>query len=297
MTLNEQHQWLQSVPENAEDYLDPAYYDGILKGYYFGGREDLDILDEYLEGVPQGSRVLELGCGSGRATERIVEKLGQASIDLVDLSGEMVGFCETKFGDNPAVNVYQSDSIDFLARESTYDSVVTLWNLSHSIHQHMFRLGREGGSEYVGGILDDFLINRLAIEGTMHMVHYDIQSPEQRLVNPWRLKLWEAADPTYDASGQSPSKLLIDETLSGLKNRGYVDYSAAHLKGDPIVYESAEVALETFLNFHMEGHFNNSPELPEVIKSLQDGFAEYTNEDGTVSIAPGAFVYDIKRVG
>lgn len=244
----------------------------------------------------QGARVLELGCGSGRATERIVEKLGSASvIDLVDLSSDMVSFCREKFQDKPRVKVHQSDSIEFLADGSTYDSVVSLWNLSHSVHQHMLRLGRKEGSQHVRGILDDFLVNRLASAGTMHLIHYDIQSPEQQLINPWRLKLWETADPTYDASAQSPSKELLDDTLAALKDNDYIDYECDHLEGDPIEYENTDVALETFLNFHMEGHFNDRPELPQVIESLRDGFAQHTDSNGVVSIAPGAFAYNITR--
>lgn len=46
----EQYPWLQSMPDKPEDYLAPTYYDHLLKEYSFGGREDIDILDDYLAG-------------------------------------------------------------------------------------------------------------------------------------------------------------------------------------------------------------------------------------------------------
>jgi hypothetical protein len=170
-----------------------------------------------------------------------------------------------------------------------------MWNLSHSVHQHMFRLEREEGSRYVDSVLHKFIAESLQPGGSMYLIHYDIQSPEQRLINPWRLKLWEEADPNFDASGQSPSKELLDSTFAKLKSVGLIDYALTHLIGDPIEYASPDEALETFLNFHMEGHFNKLPEFPQVVSSLLDGFKAYTDVDNVIRIAPGAFMYEVTR--
>jgi len=296
-STNYQYPWIASVPENPEDYLEPGYYDKLLKDYSFGGRTDLELLGSHLESAPTVTRMLELGCGSGRATQEIMTQLGRIeSLDLVDLSEEMVGHCRSKYADQDEVSVIKSDSVDFLGNSTqTYSSVVSMWNLSHSVHQHMISKGREAGSTHVASALDKFIVHNLEVGGSMYLFHYDIQSAEQRLINPWRLNLWEEADPNYDASDQSPSKDLLDDLLTGLQDRGFVSFEVDHLVGDPIEYPSKNIALETFLNFHMEGYYNTRAELPDVIDSLLRGFDEYTDKEGVVRIPPGAFVYKIGR--
>lgn len=296
-SFHEQHPWMEHAPKNPDDYLDPEYYDRILKDYCFSGKSDLELLDQYLDQLPSRSNVLELGCGSGRATDQIVRRSGQVTaLDLVDLSSGMTEYCRSKYKEQPQVQVHQSDSIDYLRNYTgEYTSVVSLWNLSHSVHQHMFRLGREAGSEYVANSLYKFVTTNLERSGTMYLIHYDIQSPEQRLINPWRLKLWTEADPDYDAQNQSPSKELLDTVFTRLQDDKVITYTCTHLTGDPIEYPSKEVALETFLNFHMEGYFNQKPELPDVAESLMEGFEPYTDVHGAVRIPPGAFEYTITR--
>lgn len=292
-----QFAWAENAPHKPEDYLPPNYYDELLKEYSFSGRSDLELLDDYLETIPTNASMLELGCGSGRATDQLLEKVDQLkSLDLVDLSEGMVNHCRAKYKDLAKVNVHQSDSVDFLSNtEQTFSSVVSLWNLSHSVHQHMFRLNRQEGSRHAENALGKFIVNRLETGGSMYLIHYDIQSPEQRLINPWRLSLWSEADPNYDASDQSPSKELLDNLFSDLHGAGYIDATVDHLEGDPIEYANKDTALETFLNFHMEGHFNRRPEFKQVVESLLKGFESYTDSDGTVRIAPGAFIYQMTR--
>lgn len=296
-SIDHQYPWINKTPLNPEDYLEPGYYDKLLKDYSFGGKTDLELLNEHLQKVPSVAKSLELGCGSGRATDEIMTSGASIeSLDLVDLSDDMVGHCSAKYRDIKQINVHKSDSIDFLgSTPRSYSSVVSMWNLSHSVHQHMISKGREAGSVHVADALSRFIINNLEAGGSMYLFHYDIQSPEQRLINPWRLNLWQTADPNYDASDQSPSKVLLDNLLTELREQDFVDFTVDHLKGDAIEYSSTDVALETFLNFHMEGYFNTHPELADVIQSLRRGFEEYADENGVVRIPPGAFIYKINR--
>ncbi len=296
--ITERYPWLQKAPDQPEDYLAPDYYNAILKDYTFAGKTDLEILDDHLVETLDVSRVLELGCGSGRSTEQILAHAKQlASLDIVDLSGFMVEFCRDRFIDHKIVTAHQSDSVDFLhVTTKNFDNVVSLWNLSHSVHQHMFKEGRQAAAQNIEHIIGRFIMNRLQQGGNMFIIQYDIQSPEQRLINPWRLRLWDEADPSYDATGQSPSKDVLDTTFSKLKEAGIIDFEVDHLEGDPIVYESVDEALEVFVNFHMEGYFNNSDEISAVISSLLRGFEPYTDSSGRVAIPPGAFKYLITKI-
>lgn len=60
--------WLERA-NAVEDYLEPAYYEQLLKEYRFDGKSDLELFADYCVERP-GSvrRALELGAGTGRAT-------------------------------------------------------------------------------------------------------------------------------------------------------------------------------------------------------------------------------------
>jgi SAM-dependent methyltransferase len=294
--LHNEYPWLLRVPRRHADYLQPAYYEELLHEYSFGSQTDLELLTSFLARLenPDDRRVLELGCGSGRATEVLLRVLGAATtVDLVDLSPQMIAHCRQKFTGNPGVAVYESDSLDFVSNVlASYDVVVSLWNLSHSVHQHMLREGRVRATSRVHEAIQQLVTHRLRRGGSVFLIHYDIQSPEQRLINPWRKFIWEAAGLDYDVSGQAPSKQLLDEVLTSAQQAGVIEFECVHHAGDPIVYDSPARALEVFMNFHMEGVFNNHPRVGEVIESFRAGIGSYT-EDGTVKIAPGCFTYSI----
>ncbi len=55
----------------VEDYVEPDYYERLLKEYAFSGKTDLDLFGEFLAGLSKKSdvNVLELGSGTGRKSE------------------------------------------------------------------------------------------------------------------------------------------------------------------------------------------------------------------------------------
>ena len=160
------HPWLRFRPDRPSDYMRPEYYDLLLKEYAFEGLTDLELVARFLNSpaVPKGATLLELGCGSGRATAVLLAHAAQpAAVDLVDLSRLMVAHCSAKYATIDAVHVHQRDAVDFLAATPRiYDRAVSLWNLSHSIHQHMLRDGIQGGSERTRAAVDRFLEHSLA---------------------------------------------------------------------------------------------------------------------------------------
>ncbi len=240
--------------------------------------------------------VLELGCGSGRATSVFLNhfKDRKNSLRVVDLSDRMLYFCHKKFSKFKNIDFIKSDSVDFLKKDSNvYDVIFSLWGFSHSTHQILIRDGVDSGRKYIQGVIQKMVEKNMDKGSSFFLVHFDSMSDEQKIL----MQQWKKVYPIYnDTNVQSPSKLLIDETLQSLGKRGVIELESTHYKGYEITYSSIEEALEIFLNFHMESYFNESPLLPQVIEELMSYFKKFTDINGIIKIKPGCFVYKIEKL-
>lgn len=288
--LESKHSWLKMDSRDASDYLTPEYYDSIIKEYVFNGKSDLELFRNFLKhgfGDRHVVKSLELGSGSGRGTDVFLESVpSYASLDLVDLSAEMIAYCENKYRDQRDVNFFQSDSIDFFSKtKDTYDFVYSLWSLSHSIHQHI--VDKNGEYEYTRNSIRNFIEKSIAPGGKMYVIHFDSLSEEQSIIYRQLSRDYPVAALT---DRQSPSKLLLDDVFRECEKIGMGNSSITHLIGDPIRYDSIEDALESFMNFHMHTYFNHSDVTEQVIDELTKDLGKYEKPDG-VFIRPGCFVY------
>lgn len=296
----EKYSWLKLVGhEKTENYLPPNYYDKILKDYNFNGRSDLEIFSDFIRKnlkINKELDILELGGGSGRSTKIFLENFSNINLfEIVDLSTKMIKFSKQLFK-NRNINFIKSDTINYLLNtKNKYDFVFSLWNLSHSIHQHLLTRGIFSGSAYVTRVLNKFISNNLKPGGIFFIIHYDTLSEEQKLVAPYRVNLWNNVYSGYDISKQSPSKQLIDEILNNLALENIISRKIYHLKGDPIKYSSLEEVLEIFMNFHMEGNFNNSKNVQSIIKDLSTRLKKY-QKGNNFFIPSGCFIYVIKKI-
>ncbi len=294
--LHVRYPWL-TVTTTVEDYVAPAYYDRLLKDYRFSSRTDLERFQTWLDQttLPENGRVLELGCGTGRATKLALQTWGNfRSFQLVDLSPQMLQSSQERFsGAYPDLTYTLSDSLYWLEQTTqSYDAVFSLWSFSHSVHQVLTRMGLEEGVPHCKRILSQFLCNHLMPGGVFFLIHFDSCSDEQRIL----IQQWKKVYPIFaNNTVQSPSKLLIDEVLRELEQEGIIRFTQSHLIGDEIVYASEDEALEIFLNFHMESYFNDSELLPEVIDELRTYFQPYTDATGTIRIKPGCFLTTLQR--
>jgi SAM-dependent methyltransferase len=75
-----------------------------------------------LGGSRDGCRVLELGCGRGVGTELILDEMGAAEVDALDLDPIMVDKARGRLGDRARVEV--GDMTDLSAPDASYDAVV-----------------------------------------------------------------------------------------------------------------------------------------------------------------------------
>ncbi len=292
----QKYPWLK-ITTTVEDYVEPHYYDHLLKDYVFDGKPDLKFFGDHLNELPRKNdlSILELGCGSGRVTKILFEKISEWNkIELVDLSQRMLEFTKKKFKTIKNMQYSNSDSIDFLAAtQDKFDLIYSLWSFSHSTHQMMIKRGLEEGSKYIKKVIEKMILENLSQSGTFFLIHFDSMSDEQRIL----MKQWRKVFEIYkNISEQSPSKLLIDEVFSLLERKGFIELEINHHQGQEIIYESMNEALEIFLNFHMESFFNEHNLVEEVIEELSNYFKKYQKEDGKIGIKPGCFIYKVKKL-
>lgn len=284
-TLGEEYPWLQRT-NSVEDYLPPEYYKDLLQPYTFSCVSDLQLLENFLKDK-KVSNALELGCGSGRASDMAVKVIPNATYTFSDLSERMLTSAKSHLPQEASFVV--SDAIEFMERTTdTYDFVYTLWSFSHSTHQHFHRLGMEKAPEYIASAITKFVENNMAKNGSFFLIHFDSLSEEQSIL----MRQWKRVFPTFaDIEHQSPSKQIIDRALLNLDNQGTIRLSIQHLQGDAIKYESEDSLLEIFMNFHLETYFNTSPVVEEVLDDIKTQAASYRRSDGTYSVTPGCYIY------
>jgi ubiquinone/menaquinone biosynthesis C-methylase UbiE len=75
-----------------------------------------------LGGSLDGSRVLEVGCGWGVSTDLILDEMGAAAVDALDLDPIMVDKARQRLGGRAHVEV--GDMTDLSAPDASYDAVM-----------------------------------------------------------------------------------------------------------------------------------------------------------------------------
>jgi len=284
-TLIEKYPWLKYV-NSVEDYLPPEYYKDLLQPYTFNGVTDLQLLKNFLKNKNVSS-ALELGCGSGRASAAAVHLFPDANYTFSDLSKRMLTSAKSHLPQDASFVV--SDAIEFMENTAdTFDLAYTLWSFSHSTHQHFHRLGIEDGRKYISRVLEKFVLENIKKDGAFFLIHFDSLSDEQIVL----MRQWQRVFPTFaNIDQQSPSKQIIEETLTKLDTNGDIRLNVQHLQGDVIQYESEDVLLETFMNFHLETFFNQSEYLQTVLEDIKTQVATHKQNDGTYAVTPGCYVY------
>lgn len=230
-TVYQEHPWLYYHPNTITTYLPPDYYDKLLKKYTFKGKSDLDYFQDYVNKHfrPQKEDVLEMGFGSGRATDLLVAgDIGFHSLDLVDLSEDMVAHGREKYADIPGVSIFGNDILDYLQSSTkSYSAAFSLWGFSYSVHHHMNELGIRAGTKYAERTISKFILQNLRRNGSIFIVHPDILSDEQRI-----LKSLRQSTISRTKDKQSSSKRVLDSTLENLEKQGLVKADCTHLMGD-----------------------------------------------------------------
>jgi SAM-dependent methyltransferase len=152
---------------NKESYdrIAPAW-DRARVGFY--GRER-DYVDVLLEGLPAGSEVLDLGCGTGRPIAEYVLARGHC-VTGVDQAGELLAIARMHF---PQAHWIESRLENFIPRQE-YAAIVcwdTLFHVERSVHAEL--LARMARSLARGGRL------MITVGGSAHPAFTDTMFGER----------------------------------------------------------------------------------------------------------------------
>ncbi len=287
------YKWLKTWKHS--EYLSPDYYNKLLRPYVFGDKDDLNLFQDYLLKLPDAPKnAIEFGCGTGRGTQVFLDHFKNSKLSILDLSTQMLNFTSKKLNVH---NTMCSDTIDFMKKTpEKFDFVFSLWSFSHSVHQQLEKfVDLNLGKKYIVDVLEKFITENLSDNGHMFIIHFDSQSEEQTIL----MKQWAKKSKVYDRFEQKSLSLeYIQSALESLKDNNIISYQLRHQKGEKIKYDNEDNALETFVNFHLEGVFNSEENdvLSQVIQELKTEFKKYTDEkDGTISIGTGCYLIEISK--
>ncbi len=122
----------------AEEYAVGSYIqDAIAKPY-------LDNLN-----VAPNASLLDIGCGEGSFSMRILEKVPEGKLLGIDRSANMIALARKKMVDHPHFSAEQHDVLT-LPFESQFDGVVSFWCLQwcsdlKTAYDHIFHALKKGG--------------------------------------------------------------------------------------------------------------------------------------------------------
>jgi tRNA (cmo5U34)-methyltransferase len=124
----------------------------------------LDLVTEVAAGVTPGAgRLLDVGCGAGNYSLKMLERLPGLDVTLVDLSGAMLGRARERVSAATAgrVEVMQGDVREVELGEGTYDVILAAAVLHHlrtdeewrAVYGKFHRALRPGGSVWVADLV------------------------------------------------------------------------------------------------------------------------------------------------
>ncbi|RGD57497.1 class I SAM-dependent methyltransferase [Kitasatospora xanthocidica] len=277
-------------------YRSADTYNEMLPPHYYGGIEDTDLVGDLLARTfgPAGShrrdlRVLDLGCGPGRVTERLAPYAGE--LHGTDKSAGMVWRFAASF---PGARATVGDTESVVARllatgaGGGYDLVGSFWSMSYPLLECFEETGPDGvvavGDPAAGVAradrIVDGLIRLLAADGHLVMLFFDADSAEQRLVT----RLWERIAP-FPGSGRGYTWQLLEEGLLRAEREGRGTLTTSRLSGVAVA-EDARAAREWFRIGHLNS-FAGLVDDPEVLAEIDAFVSGHTAPDGRVLIPSG----------
>lgn len=140
-----------------------THFSTAAKTYDQHSRPQQALIDKLAEGFPTKtpSRILELGCGTGQLTRRLIDRYPNIPIDASDISPGMIEYCRGTFPDQSQISWIIADAQTY-APETVYPLIVSssalhwtaeLKEMFSTIHQNL----KPGGTFALGMMLEGTL--------------------------------------------------------------------------------------------------------------------------------------------
>jgi SAM-dependent methyltransferase len=193
--MAEQHAaFVGTVPPNYDRYLGPLLFHPYA-----------DDLAARLP-VARGTRVLEVACGTGIVTGRLVRRLaGQGSLVATDLNDAMITHAKTRIPADPALEWRQADGMSLPFPDRAFDVVVCEFGLMFFPDKaagvrEAFRVLRPGGT-YLFNVWDRIERNAVARISHDTIRTFFPDDPPQFYQTPFNLQDTAVVRGLLDAAG------------------------------------------------------------------------------------------------
>jgi tRNA (cmo5U34)-methyltransferase len=131
--------------ENVEDFYDQlsSKYSDLIKKCVPRYDELLSNMFLYLQPDFKPLRILDLGCGTGNLTQRILDHFPDAQIDVLDLSEEILEESRKRFANKSKINYIQADFKNMNLSAMSYDLVMSSIAIHHVEDLFKFKLYKD----------------------------------------------------------------------------------------------------------------------------------------------------------
>ncbi|MFC4721654.1 class I SAM-dependent methyltransferase [Geojedonia litorea] len=199
----------------------------------------LQLLSQFTLDIPTDfhpKRILDLGCGNGNVTSKLLEKFPEAHYTLLDASDQMLELCKSYFGleNKSYVQTYFQD---YEFKNNHFDMVVAGFSLHHchaKDKQFIFRQINKALSPNGVFSYSDLMVNRKAKEHQSLLENWNkfvVADPSHKETWDWIMDHYK----TYD----HPDSL--DEQLKWLKEAHFINFKIS-------IYDKHWVHLKAFKN-------------------------------------------------
>ena len=193
--MAEQHAaFIGTIPQHYDRHLGPLLFHPYA-----------DDLAERLP-VSPGLRVLEIACGTGIVTERLLRRLaGHGTLVATDLNDAMIAHARTRIRENPALEWRQADGMSLPFPDRAFDAAVCEFGLmffpdkARGVRE-AFRVLRPGGT-YLFNVWDRIERNPVARIAHETFRTFFPDDPPQFYQTPFNLHDTAAVRSLLDAAG------------------------------------------------------------------------------------------------
>jgi S-adenosylmethionine-diacylgycerolhomoserine-N-methlytransferase len=130
------------IPTTIQQYyeLHAPFYDATRWGFLFGRNQ----IYNYFPQLPSDSRILDLGCGTGKITSILHTSYPERSISAIDPSPEMLHKAKRKnlhgvqwFKEHYSIDSFQPNTFDLITASYSLSMVEDLEQILEAIAQHL----------------------------------------------------------------------------------------------------------------------------------------------------------------